>query len=408
MDVIVVGGGAIGVSAAYELAHRGYAVTLVERDDRLSSACSAGNAGLICPSHSTPLATPAARRSALESIVRRDRALSVRVRPDTLSWLARFAAASRADRADRGREAIHGLSVASLELHAELSALGTSFERRGILNVCETRPGLEAVAESPGAGEANRYTADEARALEPSLGPAAAGAIFHREEAHVDPVRYTEAVAAGARAAGATLRTGLTVRSLRVRNGVLLAETSEGPLRAGTVVLAAGVWTGALARALDVHIPLIAGKGHHIEFAPVAGDPRVPLLLHEARLAVTPFSDRLRIAGRVELTRPEPSVESRQVAALQADATRLLPGLAGRDVLRAWAGLRPCAPDGLPVIGRSERAPAIVFATGHAMKGISLAPVTARLVAELVAGEPASHNLTPFSPDRFRPLRRRR
>src|SRR5262249_58790623 len=117
---------------------------------------------------------------------------------------------------------------------------------------------------------------------------------------------------------------------------------------------------------------------------------------------------RVWMGGRLELTRLEPSIGPRQVAGIQADATRLLPGLAGRDVLQTWAGLRPCAPDGLPVIGRSERVPAMVLATGHAMKGISLAPVTARLVTELVIGEPVSHDLTPFSPDRFRPLLRRR
>src|SRR5262249_19540071 len=252
------------------------------------------------------------------------------------------------------------------------------------------------------------YVGDDVRTLEPSLGPAAAGGVFHREEAHVDPVRYTEALADAARGAGAAFRTGVAVRSLRVRNATLLAETGEGELRAGTVVLAAGVWTGRLARTLGVHIPLIAGKGHHVELEPGAGDPRVPLLLHEARLAVTPFPDRLRIAGRLQLTRLEPSIDPRQVAGIRADATRLLPGLAGRDVLQTSAGLRPCAPDGLPVIGRSERVPGMVLATGHAMKGISLAPVTARLVTELVTGEPASHDLTPFSPDRFRPLLRRR
>src|SRR5262249_34886005 len=162
------------------------------------------------------------------------------------------------------------------------------------LNVSETLPGLREVALTSGAA-ASSLGGDEARALEPSLGPAATGAVLHRDEAHVDPVRYTEAVAEAARSTGAALRTGVTARSLRVRNGAIVVETGEGELRAGTVVLAAGVWTGALARAQGVHIPLVAGKGHHLELAPAEGDPRLPLLLHEARLAVTPFPDRLRI-----------------------------------------------------------------------------------------------------------------
>ena len=195
-DVVVVGGGAIGVSAAYELARRGWAVTLLERGERLGAASSAGNAGLICPSHSAPLATPAARREALESLVRRESPLAVRPRLDALPWLARFALAGRRDRAERGREAIHRLSVASLDLHSGLSPLGTSFERRGILKVCETPRGLDEAARTSRAEDV--LSGVEARTLEPSLGPEAAGAVFHRDEAHVDPVLFVEAVAARA------------------------------------------------------------------------------------------------------------------------------------------------------------------------------------------------------------------
>jgi D-amino-acid dehydrogenase len=405
-DVLVVGGGAIGVCAAYELARRGCTVTLLERGDRLGAACSAGNAGLICPSHSAPLATPGARREALGSLVRRDSPLAVRPRLDTLPWLARFALAARRDRAERGREAIHRLSVASLDLHSGLSPLGTSFERRGILKVCETPRGLDEAARTSRAEDV--LSGVEARTLEPSLGPEAAGAVFHRDEAHVDPALFVEAVATAARAAGAVIRTSVTVSALRVRAGSVVVETGAGDVRAQTVVVAAGVWAGGLARSVGVFLPLIPGKGHHVEFATAPGDPRLPLLFHDARLSVTPFRGRIRVAGRVELTGPDPAVSKRQAGAITAAAGRLLPGLAGREVLHTWAGLRPCTPDGLPAIGRSERSPAVVFATGHAMKGVALAPVTAHLVAGLVRGEPVGFDLTPFSPDRFRPLLRPR
>src|SRR5436190_4374874 len=136
-EVVVVGGGAIGVSAAYELARRGARVTLLERDG-LGSGCSAGNAGLVCPSHSSPLATPAALREGVRSLVRSDSALSLRPRRETLAWLARFTAACRNGKAEDATSAIRSLSIASLELHAELAELGTGFERRGTLSVYET------------------------------------------------------------------------------------------------------------------------------------------------------------------------------------------------------------------------------------------------------------------------------
>jgi D-amino-acid dehydrogenase len=126
----------------------------------------------------------------------------------------------------------------------------------------------------------------------------------------------------------------------------------------------------------------------------------VPMLIQEARAAVTPLGDRLRVAGTLDIAGLDLSLSRKRVDALERTATRIL-GTEGRDVVDVWAGLRPCAPDGLPVIGRPAALSSLILATGHAMKGVSLAPISALLVAELVTGEPPSHDLRPFSPDRF-------
>jgi D-amino-acid dehydrogenase len=129
-------------------------------------------------------------------------------------------------------------------------------------------------------------------------------------------------------------------------------------------------------------------------------------LLQEARTRTiaTPLDGRLRLAGTLELAGLDLSIRPVRVEAIRRAAARVLGNQAGRRVLDVWSGLRPCTPDGLPVIGSPAGVPGLVLATGHAMKGLSLAPVTARLVAELVAGAPPSRDLSPFSPDRFRPL----
>jgi D-amino-acid dehydrogenase len=386
-DVVVVGGGAIGVSAAYELARRGVRVTLLERGE-LGAGCSAGNAGLVCPSHSHPLATPAALAEGLRSLLRADSPLSIRPRRTTLAWLARFAAACRAERAERGTDAIRSLSVASLELHAELAALGTGFERRGTLSVYETDARFAAGrTEAVRSGLTSRILApDEARELEPALRGPIAGAIFFPQEAHVDPLRYVRAIGEAAAKAGADIQTNVEVRSL-------------DRLRTKTVVVAAGVWSGRLA-----DVPVTGGKGYHVDLSPTDGDPRVPVLMQEGRFALTPLEGRLRVAGMLEVAgldaRPNPA----RLEAMKRAAARVLGG-DSRATLDIWTGLRPCAPDGLPVIGRPAARPELVIATGHAMKGLSLAPVTGQLVAELVTGEPPSHDLAPFSPDRFRRAR---
>jgi D-amino-acid dehydrogenase len=393
-EVVVVGGGAIGVSAAYELARRGVRVTLLERG-ALGDGCSSGNAGLVCPSHSRPLATPAALAEGLRGLLHSDSALSIRPRRATLAWLARFAAACRAGGVERATDAIRSLSVASLELHAELAALGTGFERRGTLSVYETEARFAAGrVEAERSGLTSRVlTPHEARELEPALTGALAGAIFFPDEAHVDPLRYVRALGEAAAKAGADVQTGVDVQSLEP------FKTSNGRLRPKTVVLAAGAWTGTLVR-----LPVTGGEGYHVDVESADGDPHVPLLLQEARSALTPLDGRLRLAGLLEVAgldgRPNPT----RIEAMRHAAARVL-GRDGRTPIDVWTGLRPCTPDGLPVIGRPAARPDLVVATGHAMKGLSLAPLTGRLVAELVTGEPRSHDLTPFSPDRFRRTR---
>ena len=396
--MVVVGGGAIGVSIAYELARRGARVTLLERGG-LGRGCSAGNAGLVCPSHSAPLATPAALREGMRSLVRADSAFSIRPRRATLDWLVRFAAACRKADVHRATDAIRSLSIASLELHAELAALGTGFERRGTLSVYETEERFAAGrVEAARSGLRSRVLEGaEAAALEPALAGSIAGGILFPDEAHLDPSRYVEAVAEAAAAAGADLQTGVEARALESGSVV----TSRGSLHPRAVVVAAGVWTAPLARTAGVDVPVTGGRGYHLDLAPLPGDPRVPTLLQEARCALTPLEGRLRVAGLLDIVGRELQVDQRRIEALRRAAARVL-GHDGREVIDVWAGLRPCAPDGLPVIGRPSGLPGVVLATGHAMKGLSLAPVTGRLVAELVAGEPPSHDLAPFSPDRFR------
>ncbi len=391
-DVVVVGGGAIGVTAAYELARRGAGVTLLERDGSIGAGCSSGNAGLISPSHSAPLPTP----EALRSLLRPGGPLGFRPAPRSLPWLARFALACRADRAERGRRLLAELTSVSLELHAQLAALGTSFERRGMLVVYS---GEDAFAHARRQAEetARALGGIEAAEVEPALRPGLAGAVLHPDEAHLDPLRYVQAVGAAAASVGAELRTGVEVRALRRRHGGLVVETVDGELRPQTVVLAAGVWTSRLVRGL-VPLPLTGGKGYHVDLEPAAGDPTRPIVLPETRTAITPLEGRLRLTGTVEVAGLDASLRPSRVDAVRR-AADVLRDRGGRRTLDVWAGLRPCTPDGLPAIGLA--APGVVVATGHAMKGIALAPVTAHLVAELAAGDPPSHDLAPFDPARF-------
>jgi D-amino-acid dehydrogenase len=411
-DVVVIGGGAIGAGVALELARRSVRVTLLERGGALAAGCSAGNAGLISPSHSMPIANPAALRDGLRWMLKADSPFYLRPRPAVLPWLARFTLASTEARARAGARVVGSLAEASLDLHAALAdgGLDTGFERRGILSVYETREAVAAAArEAARAGGAARLLdGDGARELEPALGRDVLGGVYRPAEAQADPLRFVQAVGRAAADAGAEIRTGVEVRTLRHVEGRVAVVTQEGELRPERLVLAAGVWSSRLARSLGVFCPLEGGKGYHVDLEPAGGDPVVPVLMHESRVIATPLRGRLRLSGTLELAGLDLSVSPRRVEAIRQAARRLLRGQDGRRVLEVWSGLRPCSPDGLPVIGCPAGLDSLVLATGHAMKGLALAPVTGRLVAELVAGEPTSHDLAPFSPDRFRALFRPR
>jgi D-amino-acid dehydrogenase len=409
-EVVVVGGGAIGVCCALELARRGADVTLLERGEELASGASSGNAGLLCPSHSAPIANPDSVRNGLRWMLKPDSPFYLRPRPSVAPWLARFVKASTAARAAEGTRIIRELSVASLELHAALAGegLSTGFERRGILNVYETEAGF---ARARGHAAATGLVAevlgrDETRKLEPAVGERIAGGVYFPDEAHCDPLSFVYAVGRAAREAGATIETGVEVRALRRSNGGLAVDSSRGTMQAGTVVLAAGAWTSRLAAPVGVYLPLEGGKGYHLDLEPAAGDPRIPISFDEAHVIATPLPGPLRLSGTLELAGLDTSISRVRVEAIRRAAARVLAIDENREELDVWAGLRPCTPDGLPVIGRPYGVEPLVLATGHARKGFSLAPVTGRLVAELYAGEPTSVDLGPLSPDRFRPLLR--
>ena len=410
-DVVVVGGGAVGACVALELARRGARPVVLERGAALGAGCSAGNAGLLCPSHAAPLASPAALRQGLRWLLRPDSPFALRPTPRIVPWLLRFAAASTARRAAAGMETIRALSAASLELHAALAAEGlrTGFERLGILNVFETDAGFAAgrrdAAEHAAAGfRAEPLDAGAARQLEPALGDGVAGAVLHPDEAHCDPLAFVRAVGEAAVAAGADVRTEVEALALRRDGARTLVETTAGELAASAVVLAAGAWTPRLARDLGIAVPVEGGKGYHVELDAAPTDPRRPVFLQEARVIATPLPGRLRLAGTFELAGLDLGVDRRRVEAVARSGRRVLPALAGRPVRRVWRGLRPCAPDGLPVVGRAPGLDGVVLATGHAMMGLTLAPVTGRLVAELLAGERPGHDLAPLAPERFRRL----
>lgn len=408
-EVAIVGAGSLGLMTGLELARRGARPVILERGADVLSGCSAGSAGLLSPAHSAPLSTPAAVREGLRHMLRRDSPFSMRPRPQLILWLLRFMLAARKKRVDEGTELLRDFSFVSLELHKKLveEGLDTGLETLGALNIYETEKGYEAgIAE---AEELSRHgiksqvmSPQEVREFEPALSNGVVGGVFYPDEAQCDPERLMTAVAEAAVDAGAVLCTRAEVLDARVAGDrVVGLDTTIGEIRPEQIVVANGAWTAQLSRRLGLKIPVEGGKGYHVDLEPAASDPAVPIYMQEARVIATPYPDRLRLAGTLQLTGLSMRMDRVRVRATMESGVRTLRGIHPGRVAEVWRGIRPCTPDGLPILGRSRRLENVVFATGHAMKGLHLAPETGRLAAQVLLGEEPSRDLTPFSPDRF-------
>lgn len=406
-DAVVVGAGAVGLCAAVWLRREGLEVTVLERRAPGAGA-SWGNAGWVVPSHSTPLAHPGALGRGLRWLADPRSPLWVAPRPQPAlwAWILRFARFCSRAHVQRALPVLVRLQQRSLALYEDLSSRGLAFgfQRTGSLSSYRTAEGFrEGLAEAELLARhgvefeplAGRWALER----EPLLRDGLAGAVYFPRDAHLDPARLVLELARWAESEGVRLRTDSEVDALEPQ-GSRVAVRGGGSRRVPeVVVLAAGAWSGQLARTAGLRLPLIPAKGYSITLEHADSLPRSPVMLCEARVAVTPFQDgRLRLAGTLELGAWDLRISRRRVEAIRTAAeTYLRVQARGGEV---WCGLRPCTPDGLPLVGRVPRWRNLVVATGHGTLGVSLAPVTAELVVQAVRDRPGG-DLELLRPDRF-------
>lgn len=413
-DVVVVGGGVIGVAAALEIARRGARVVVLERD-RVGHGCSYGNAGWLTPSQAVPLANPNLLLKSFGWLFDPESPLYIQPRldPTLLRWLFGFLAASRRGKFERGAAALLELCRVSVDLWEEVAKrtrLPFGFERVGLLAVYENP---ESFAAAQGTIDllarnripAERWTADEVREREPAIVGAQVGGLFFPDDAQCEPYRAVTALAAEAEAAGVLFAEETELFGVATNGpGPRRLTTTRGEIAADRIVLAAGPWSEAIGALVDLRIPILGAKGYSLLLPRLDPHPRRSIYLIERKIAVNPHADALRIAGTLELVRDDFSINQRRLNVILRGAQGMLPLGDKPEVREVWRGLRPCTPDGMPLIGRArdkEGRGDLWLATGHQMTGLKTATGSGLLLAQLMAGETPSFDPEPFRADRY-------
>jgi D-amino-acid dehydrogenase len=412
--VLICGAGAVGLCCALFLRERGYQVTVIERDSAGADGCSFGNAGMLVPSHFTPLAAPGTIGRGLRWLLDPGSPFYIRPRfdPALAAWIVQFMRSANRHHVMRAGAILRDMLIASRELYEQLAdRCGNAFglTKRGLLMLCRTRAGLE--EETRAARRARELdlpveivSSTRAADIDPGITMDITGAVFYPLDAHLDPRLLMRKLTELVIASGVTIHWSTRLDAWRTGGGqITAAATSQGELSADEFVLAAGAWSADVVRALGCKLLLQGGKGYSFTLPNPPQMPRLCSMLSEAQVAVTPMGSSLRIGGTMELAGLDRSISERRIQAIAAAAAQYFPALRAQDIaqVRPWAGLRPCSPDGLPYVGRIAPYSNLCVAAGHAMLGVSLAPITGQLVSQVLAGERPRIALEPLSPQRY-------
>ena len=415
-DVVVVGGGIIGLCSALHLQQRGYQVTIVDRGPPGNGA-SGHNAGLLSIGNCVPTATPGVIRSVPGMLLDPLSPLAIRWRylPKLTPWLARFLAASRPSRVEELSVAIASLQKQAVRAYTDLLPMPDPdaglFEGGHLLAY-----GSDAAFKKAAFGlELRRARGIHIEVLDPSgiagLYPALSGRISRGvlvpDSYYCDPPVFTAAVAARFTEAGGRWLEH-PVRGFRFEGArVSAVETDRGRLGASLVVIAAGAWSRSLVRALGFDTPLDTERGYGVRIP----DPGIalagPLIYMDRHVGITPVPGWLLLAGTDELAGLRARPDYARADALIRAALELFPDI-NAEGAEKWMSFRPSHPDSLPVIGRSPRQENVYLAYGHGHLGFTMAAITGEVIGQLVDAEDTTVDLGPFRPTRFRMLGRPR
>jgi D-amino-acid dehydrogenase len=411
---LVIGGGVIGVCCAYFLAKRGVEVTVLERD-QIGRGASYGNAGCVAPGH-PPINKPGRVGQAIKSLFHPLSPLYIVPRPDPImaSWLWGFSRTCNQGHLERAMRVLGPLGHATRNLFADLivqEKIECCFRQSGYYEIYLTDSGFEAAQRE--AAFVSEYgfhpepvSGKTLRERDPAIGERVVGGVLYPEAETLNPYQFVTELALRAEGHGVEFLTDTEAVSVRIADGrVQGVLTRSGEfLESNAVILACGAYSARLVRQLGLPFPLQAAKGYHRDCEPGIGKP--PLLqsacvLGERMVFCTPMDGFVRFAGTLEFSGVNDRIRRPRLEKLSSAARLYLNSMEDAVIRSEWCGLRPCLFDGLPAVGPIRHYPGLFMATGHAMMGLTLGPVTGKLMAEYVLDGSPSLDIAALDPNRF-------
>ncbi len=412
--MLIIGAGVIGLSTAYYAARKGHRVTVIDRNPEQRDGCSFGNAGLVVPSHFVPLAAPGMVALGLKWMWSPESPFYVKPRLDwdLFNWSLKFWRASTPEHVRRAAPLLRDLNFASRACFEELAELpGDDFGlvKKGLAMLCKTQQTLD--EETKMAAQARQLgipaevlDAKQTSALDPKIRMEVVGSVYFPGDCHLSPNRFMAALKKQCDQVGVEFLWRADVTHVTHHASRITAlKTSQAEYSADEYVLCGGSWSPVIMRDLRLNLPIQAGKGYSLTLSNPRHLPSIPALCTEARVAVTPMGSSLRFAGTMEIAGLNEDINPARVQGIIKSVLKYYPDLTPKDFedVQPWRGLRPCSPDGLPYLGRTARYRNLSVATGHAMMGLSLGPITGKLMAEILSDETPSIAIALLNPDRY-------
>lgn len=410
--VVIVGGGIIGMCSAYYLQKEGHQVTLLDQSN-FSKGASYVNAGIITPSHIISLAAPGMINKGIKWMFSSTSPFSIKPRVDLdfIKWSWLFKKASTQQKVETSIPIIKDINLFSKELYEEMqnsNEFDFFYKDKGLLMHYQTdkageeewKVGQRAIQEGL---KVEHLTKEEVQKLEPDVDLNIKGAVYYHSDAHMSPNEFMQQLKSYLENKGVQFIANEEVVDFTTSNDTISAIiTKNQQISADEFVIATGSWTQKLSKKLGAKIPLQAGKGYRINVTKETGI-KIPSILMEAKVAVTPMDGYTRFAGTMEIAGINEEINLKRVQTIANASKNYYKGLTidNEAIENTQSGLRPCSPDGLPYIGKLSNLKNVTVATGHAMMGWSLGPATGKLVSEIISNKKTSLNIHPFNVERY-------